>query len=276
LVYQAPEILEGSSNYNQRKTDVYSFGVLLWQIFTQKEPFSFPPYNNWEKRAIADFVVQGKRLEIPKGTNPRIVSLIGACWDAIDENRPDFTPTIVPTLEDVLAKTPTTPKPVSPEPIVNHSQSQSQLQASLSKGSIPSPMLGHSASNSGSVSSVTVPPPRCDLQKIGWWGDIEREVAEEKLKAYPRGYFLIRYSPRRKCYVLSYNGPAGVKHIDSISLNPLTGFIEVVRIDGTKPSFPTMLDYVISLRTVEKLITDPVPIKLVQESNYEQTPTMHG
>jgi serine/threonine protein kinase len=47
LIYQAPEIMSGKSDYVIDKTDVFSFGVMLWQVFTQIEPFSQPPYDTW-------------------------------------------------------------------------------------------------------------------------------------------------------------------------------------------------------------------------------------
>jgi serine/threonine protein kinase len=49
LIYQAPEIINGESNYAIDKTDVYSYGMLLYELFTQKEPYSEPPYDTYSK-----------------------------------------------------------------------------------------------------------------------------------------------------------------------------------------------------------------------------------
>lgn len=36
--WMAPEILAGSDNYDT-KVDVYSFGVLLWEIMSRNKPY---------------------------------------------------------------------------------------------------------------------------------------------------------------------------------------------------------------------------------------------
>ena len=40
----APEILLGKQ-FNE-KADIYSFGIILWQIYTRKEPFAVTFYAN--------------------------------------------------------------------------------------------------------------------------------------------------------------------------------------------------------------------------------------
>jgi hypothetical protein len=114
-----------------------------------------------------------------------------------------------------------------------------------------------------------VPVPPGDLSQIGWCGDLSREAAADKLKGHPVGTFLIRYSPARNCYVLSYNAPGnGVKHIDSIWLE--NGQITVLRQDQSKPKYPTMYEYIDSLRTMEKLITSPISFEdTLNSSVYE-------
>jgi serine/threonine-protein kinase CTR1 len=94
---------------------VFSFGVLLWQIICQVEPFSFPPYDKFNGRGmaqdqrhltlfveIASFVIAGKRFEIPKETNQNIAALIAACWDQDPTNRPEFAQ--ISKALDALAK----------------------------------------------------------------------------------------------------------------------------------------------------------------------------
>lgn len=80
-------------SYDIAKTDTFSFGVLSWQVWTQREPYTDPPYASmsaWRKftlssdktffwlqfKEIEEFVKSGKRLEIPKEVNPRIRELI--------------------------------------------------------------------------------------------------------------------------------------------------------------------------------------------------------
>jgi hypothetical protein len=91
--YQAPEILEGRVAYDVAKTDVYSFGVLLWQLWTQVVPYSQPPYDLPSLPALIEFVVTGKRLPLPPQHVqwPAVVaSLIPVCWHAQPTARPEF------------------------------------------------------------------------------------------------------------------------------------------------------------------------------------------
>jgi len=105
LIYSAPEILNGSSNYDAQKSDVYSFGILLWELFLQKEPFSDPPYDKYSNTEIARFVIDRKRMEIPKELGGDLTSLISNCWCQEPESRPSFTE-ITKILEKLLKDVP--------------------------------------------------------------------------------------------------------------------------------------------------------------------------
>jgi len=244
LVYQAPEILEGSTSFDDKQIDVFSFGILLWQIFTQKFPYSIPPYSNYDSREIASFVRAGKRLEIPKDMPREIIALIQSCWDQNPSDRPDFSHSIVPLLtkthENLLKKVKPSPVP-APLPVVTNSQ-------------IPK-------------------PPDKDLNAIGWCSDISRLDTEAKLAGTAKGTYLVRWSPNQNCFVLSYHGADKMKHIDSIWLNS-AGKIEVLRTDGSRPTFETMMDYIVTLRDTEHLVTHPVRLAPT-EQQYEQPPNFY-
>lgn len=96
LVTMAPEIM-GSSQYLTR-ADVYSFGVLVWEIFTSRIPFEGLSVTQLMYRVS----VQGERPpirpedEIPLG----IQKLIKSCWSHDPALRPDF-PLIVRALNEV-------------------------------------------------------------------------------------------------------------------------------------------------------------------------------
>lgn len=57
LVYQAPELLSGKNEYDIAKADVFSFGVTLWEIFAQQEPYSQPPYDKMGARGTQSFIL---------------------------------------------------------------------------------------------------------------------------------------------------------------------------------------------------------------------------
>jgi len=63
----APEVLQGKP-YDE-SADLYSFGIVLWELLTQESPF--PTIENWS--TMMDVVVtQQKRPEIPKECPTRL------------------------------------------------------------------------------------------------------------------------------------------------------------------------------------------------------------
>eukprot|EP01105_Mastigella_eilhardi_P001641 TRINITY_DN1194_c0_g1_i2.p1 TRINITY_DN1194_c0_g1~~TRINITY_DN1194_c0_g1_i2.p1 ORF type:complete len:241 (-),score=61.34 TRINITY_DN1194_c0_g1_i2:22-744(-) len=84
-IYMSPELLKGEQ-YNSL-TDVYSYGVLCYEVLTQAEPYaSFT--NTW---AIASFVVGGERPALPANTEPQFAAMVNSCWAQVPSARPTFT-----------------------------------------------------------------------------------------------------------------------------------------------------------------------------------------
>ncbi|KAI6193021.1 Tyrosine-protein kinase [Aphelenchoides besseyi] len=74
-----------------RKTDVWAYGVMLWEIFTNAaEPFS-------DKRMgeVKQLLTDGKRLEFPAGTPDNIRELAAQTWKAVPEERPKMSEIVV-------------------------------------------------------------------------------------------------------------------------------------------------------------------------------------
>lgn len=87
--YTAPEYFEDRGNVvlNCRKpADVYSFGIILWELFTEKEPFQGINLKN-----LAYLVGKEKsRPKIPEETPGEIANIIRVCWQHDEEKRPEF------------------------------------------------------------------------------------------------------------------------------------------------------------------------------------------
>eukprot|EP01102_Stenamoeba_stenopodia_P017033 TRINITY_DN6046_c0_g1_i1.p1 TRINITY_DN6046_c0_g1~~TRINITY_DN6046_c0_g1_i1.p1 ORF type:complete len:604 (+),score=94.72 TRINITY_DN6046_c0_g1_i1:103-1812(+) len=81
LLWLAPEV--GRGVYSE-KADVYSYGILLWEIMT-----SGVPYGNSNDFALWDKIVKGLRPTLPKGSSSiPIVKLMTSCWHEKPDKRP--------------------------------------------------------------------------------------------------------------------------------------------------------------------------------------------
>ncbi|XP_024970872.1 serine/threonine-protein kinase STY46-like isoform X3 [Cynara cardunculus var. scolymus] len=83
--WMAPEVIEHMP-YNH-KADVFSFGIVLWELLTQKLPYA----NLTPLQAAIGVVQKGLRPAIPKNTHPEIVGLLERCWHQDPSLRPDFS-----------------------------------------------------------------------------------------------------------------------------------------------------------------------------------------
>ncbi|PRP78865.1 hypothetical protein PROFUN_01038 [Planoprotostelium fungivorum] len=70
-----------------RKSDVWSFGVVVWEILTVSEPF--PGINPVE--AAIMIIQQGVRPEMPQDTPEDLYSIMNNCWAFDPAYRPDFS-----------------------------------------------------------------------------------------------------------------------------------------------------------------------------------------
>ncbi|KAD5318107.1 hypothetical protein E3N88_18053 [Mikania micrantha] len=84
LPWMAPELLNGGSN----KVDVFSFGIVLWEILTREEP-----YANMHYGAIigGGIVSNTLRPTIPSDCDPDWRRLMEQCWAPDPVVRPSFT-----------------------------------------------------------------------------------------------------------------------------------------------------------------------------------------
>lgn len=84
ISYMAPEVF-ASDNYT-RKVDVYSYGVILWEMITRQEPYEEIGFVH----EIAERVRDGYRPEMPEYVPAAIESLVQDCWHTDPAERPTF------------------------------------------------------------------------------------------------------------------------------------------------------------------------------------------
>ncbi|XP_006814461.1 hepatocyte growth factor receptor-like [Saccoglossus kowalevskii] len=77
-----------SIKYNRytTKSDVWSFGVFLWELLTRGEL----PYSNINNMYIPRYLENGHRLPQPPSANNEIYQLMMKCWHGDASNRPTF------------------------------------------------------------------------------------------------------------------------------------------------------------------------------------------
>ena len=92
----APEVADNLP-YNH-KADVYSFGVILWEMTAYKKPYEGLSREQFYKRVVKG----GERPPMSKKWPKELTKLIGQCWGEIGE-RPMFEE-IVPKLTELLAE----------------------------------------------------------------------------------------------------------------------------------------------------------------------------
>ncbi|RDY08419.1 Serine/threonine-protein kinase EDR1, partial [Mucuna pruriens] len=82
--WMAPEVLRNEPS--NEKCDVYSFGVILWELATLRLPWS--GMNPMQVVGAVGF--QNRRLDIPKEVDPIVARIIWECWLQDPNLRPSF------------------------------------------------------------------------------------------------------------------------------------------------------------------------------------------
>eukprot|EP00004_Rigifila_ramosa_P001005 TRINITY_DN1099_c1_g1_i5.p1 TRINITY_DN1099_c1_g1~~TRINITY_DN1099_c1_g1_i5.p1 ORF type:complete len:211 (+),score=58.37 TRINITY_DN1099_c1_g1_i5:1099-1731(+) len=100
-VHTAPEVLRGEPF--TEKADVFSFGILLLQIFSRTEEV----YEVNPLVAAVRVATESFRPSVSQNLPPEIHTLITACWAEKPENRPNFSE-IVDKLEQIFQVPPLT------------------------------------------------------------------------------------------------------------------------------------------------------------------------
>ncbi|XP_030062414.1 tyrosine-protein kinase ABL2 isoform X2 [Microcaecilia unicolor] len=87
IKWTAPESL--AYNTFSIKSDVWAFGVLLWEIAT----YGMSPYPGIDLSQVYDLLEKGYRMEQPEGCPPKVYELMRACWQWNPSERPSFSET---------------------------------------------------------------------------------------------------------------------------------------------------------------------------------------
>ena len=80
-----PIELLSSGNYSEM-SDVWSFGVLLWEMFS----YGMQPYHGQTNLEVIEMIRDRRLLPCPLNCPKRIYALMCSCWEEISEQRPTF------------------------------------------------------------------------------------------------------------------------------------------------------------------------------------------
>lgn len=79
-------------NYDE-KVDVYSFGIIMWELLTRAEP-----YSDLDSHVAVAVGVAFRGLRPPVAADcghPEYVALMRRCWDKDPDVRPNFTEVVI-------------------------------------------------------------------------------------------------------------------------------------------------------------------------------------
>jgi serine/threonine protein kinase len=97
LRYMAPEVASAEV-YNQ-KADVYSFGIILWELVAYEKPFDGMNRDEFYEKVVH----AGYRPEITRKFPDDLANLIRDCWSPEVDARPNFNK-VVEVLNSLIAK----------------------------------------------------------------------------------------------------------------------------------------------------------------------------
>ncbi len=81
--WTAPEVIRGEK-YTE-KADVYSFGIIMWEALTRKQPFAGRNF-----MGVSLDILEGRRPQIPPDSPDAFKKMIERCWHAKPDKRPSM------------------------------------------------------------------------------------------------------------------------------------------------------------------------------------------
>lgn len=144
IKWTAPEGL--AYNKFSTKSDVWAFGILLWEIAT----YGMSPYPGVDLTDVYHTLQKGYRMDCPPGCPPKIYELMKQCWQWHAHERPTFRE-IHHALENMFQESSIT------------EEVEKQLQGSDGSGT---PLLSYKKSHSGSTGNIHGLVGLSDLQDL--------------------------------------------------------------------------------------------------------------
>ncbi len=110
LLWMAPELFDDEPKVTAA-SDIYSFGMVLWELVTRRLP-----YDKWRPEAAGVRIAQGKKEEIPGDCPAALKKIIESCWQSAPTDRP----TAIRVQEDL--------KPLAKQKVSSPDDSESEIK----------------------------------------------------------------------------------------------------------------------------------------------------
>ncbi|KAF9985072.1 hypothetical protein BGZ75_003366 [Mortierella antarctica] len=110
--YVAPERMQNPSITYNAKCDIYSLGVIFWELSSCVIPFEA----QLQDVMLAVNIIAGVREKTVPGTAVEYEMLYRRCWDGLPQNRPQME-IVLSELVELLASEQINPRPAAPRPM---------------------------------------------------------------------------------------------------------------------------------------------------------------
>uniref|UniRef100_A0A7E4UST1 receptor protein-tyrosine kinase n=1 Tax=Panagrellus redivivus TaxID=6233 RepID=A0A7E4UST1_PANRE len=84
--WMAPESLDIEKHLYTMHSDVWSYGVTIWEIMSLGDQ----PYNNIQVAGLYEYLMSGKRMDCPRNCPEEVYNVMQSCWKWSPEERPSF------------------------------------------------------------------------------------------------------------------------------------------------------------------------------------------